>query len=149
MFTAVLLIASLAVPSNLVSANATVDDLQSDFETAVACRQIDGRNVWKVSWPITSSLMSTKAMWPLRPTGPMWLMPCCRRTTSRRPSKRSKRLVRLPGQPDKHDAERRRGMRKSGAVPAPVLSVVRGARGVRLHLTSQKRRLRCVRCAYP
>ncbi|ABR60278.1 hypothetical protein GOC91_28690 [Sinorhizobium medicae] len=47
MFTAVLLIASLAVPSNLVSANATVDDLQSDFETAVACRQIDGRNVWK------------------------------------------------------------------------------------------------------
>ncbi|MEY9099310.1 hypothetical protein ABIA24_002219 [Sinorhizobium fredii] len=29
------------------SATASVDDLQTDFETAIACRQIDGRKVWK------------------------------------------------------------------------------------------------------
>lgn len=46
MFTA-LLIASLMAPSDVVPTTATMEDLQSDFETAVACRQIDGRNVWK------------------------------------------------------------------------------------------------------
>ncbi|MCA1365952.1 hypothetical protein I6F15_00820 [Bradyrhizobium sp. BRP14] len=44
---AALLIASLVAPSNTVSTSASVEDLQADFETAVACRQIDGRNVWK------------------------------------------------------------------------------------------------------
>ncbi|WEX79007.1 hypothetical protein PYH37_003981 [Sinorhizobium numidicum] len=46
MFTA-LLIASLVAPSNTLSTSASVEDLQTDFETAVACRQIDGRKVWK------------------------------------------------------------------------------------------------------
>jgi hypothetical protein len=46
MFTA-LLIASLVAPSGGASATASVDDLQADFETAMACRQIEGRKVWK------------------------------------------------------------------------------------------------------
>lgn len=46
MFTA-LLIASLVAPSGGASATASVDDLQTDFETAIACQQIDGRKVWK------------------------------------------------------------------------------------------------------
>ena len=46
MFTA-LLIASLVAPSTAVPASATVADLQADIEAAVACRQIDGRKVWK------------------------------------------------------------------------------------------------------
>lgn len=46
MFTA-LLIASLVAPSGGASVTAGVDDLQADFETAIACRQIEGRKVWK------------------------------------------------------------------------------------------------------
>jgi len=46
MFTA-LLIASLMAPSAAVPTSATMEELQADFETAVACKQIDGRKVWK------------------------------------------------------------------------------------------------------
>ncbi|OHV85159.1 hypothetical protein [Ensifer sp. LCM 4579] len=44
---AALLIAALVAPSDIVPTTATLEELQSDFETAVACRQIDGRKVWK------------------------------------------------------------------------------------------------------
>ncbi|OCP16957.1 MULTISPECIES: hypothetical protein [unclassified Ensifer] len=44
---AALLIASIIASPNIALSAATVDDLQADFETAVPCQQIDGRNVWK------------------------------------------------------------------------------------------------------
>ncbi|MBP1881903.1 hypothetical protein [Sinorhizobium mexicanum] len=46
MFTA-LFVASLLAPTQVPSNVASVDDLQADFEHAVACEQIDGRKVWK------------------------------------------------------------------------------------------------------
>lgn len=46
MYTA-LFLASLLAPTNAVSNVAMVEDLQADFEHAVACQQIDGRRVWK------------------------------------------------------------------------------------------------------
>ncbi|MCA1406960.1 hypothetical protein I6F26_08020 [Ensifer sp. IC3342] len=42
-----LFLASLLAPTNALSNGATVEDLQADFEHAVACEQIDGRKVWK------------------------------------------------------------------------------------------------------
>lgn len=44
---AALLIASLVAPSDVAPTAATMEELQADFEAAVACRQIDGRKVWK------------------------------------------------------------------------------------------------------
>ncbi|MGF6176988.1 hypothetical protein [Ensifer sp. 4252] len=44
---AALLIASIIASPNIALSAATVDDLQADFEMAVPCQQIDGRNVWK------------------------------------------------------------------------------------------------------
>jgi len=44
---AALLIASIIASPNIALSAATVDDLQADFESAVPCQQIDGRNVWK------------------------------------------------------------------------------------------------------
>ncbi|NRP73663.1 hypothetical protein ILFOPFJJ_04576 [Ensifer psoraleae] len=46
MFTA-LFVASLLAPTNVPSNVATVEELQADFENAVACEEIDGRRVWK------------------------------------------------------------------------------------------------------
>ncbi|ASY62878.1 hypothetical protein SJ05684_c14300 [Sinorhizobium sojae CCBAU 05684] len=46
MFTA-LLIATLVAPSDVVPTTVTMEELQADFEAAVACRQIEGRKVWK------------------------------------------------------------------------------------------------------
>ncbi|MCA1440229.1 hypothetical protein I6F07_08390 [Ensifer sp. IC4062] len=46
MYTA-LFLASLLAPTTVFSNGATVEDLQADFEHAVACEQIDGRKVWK------------------------------------------------------------------------------------------------------
>lgn len=46
MFTA-LLIATLVAPSDVAPTTVTMQELQEDFEAAVACRQIDGRKVWK------------------------------------------------------------------------------------------------------
>ncbi|HEV7319343.1 MAG TPA: hypothetical protein VGO04_12120 [Ensifer sp.] len=47
---AALLIASIVASPNMPGIKlsaATVDELQTDFESAVPCHQIDGRNVWK------------------------------------------------------------------------------------------------------
>lgn len=44
---AALLLATLMAPPNAVEHIATTDDLQADFEKAIPCAQIDGRNVWK------------------------------------------------------------------------------------------------------
>ena len=43
----VLLIATLMAPPSMAEHVTTTDDLQADFERAVPCQQIDGRNVWK------------------------------------------------------------------------------------------------------
>ncbi|MBD9647036.1 hypothetical protein M2267_002049 [Ensifer sp. KUDG1] len=47
---AALLLASIVASPNMPDVKlsaATVDELQTDFERAVPCHQIDGRNVWK------------------------------------------------------------------------------------------------------
>ncbi|WDZ78321.1 hypothetical protein PWG15_07505 [Ensifer adhaerens] len=47
---AALLLASIVASPNMPDVKlsaATVDELQTDFESAVPCHQIDGRKVWK------------------------------------------------------------------------------------------------------
>ncbi|RAS13636.1 hypothetical protein [Ensifer adhaerens] len=49
MLAALLLVSIVASPNmpDVKLSAATVDELQTDFERAVPCHQIDGRNVWK------------------------------------------------------------------------------------------------------
>lgn len=41
------IVASPNIPPDVKLSAATVDELQTDFESAVPCHQIDGRKVWK------------------------------------------------------------------------------------------------------